>query len=612
MGTALESDGHGIDASLAWDFQTDASSVVVAVIDSGIRATHEDLRDALWSNPDELPGNAIDDDRNGFVDDVHGADFITGSGDSADDNGHGTHVAGIIGATGNNGVGVSGVAWKSQIMALKIIDANGIGITSEAVKAIDYAISEGASLINASWGTDGRSNALETAILRADAAGLFVVAAAGNENRNIDITPTYPAGYGSPNLIAVAATDSDGMLAAFSNWGTQSVMLGAPGTSILSTWASSDDAYRVEGGTSMAAPFVTGTVALLMAEGVDLDRSAIRSRIVRNATFNQFLVGKTLLGASLNAGASLANTVQTEPHDAFETPSNLIQFQVTRTGYPSLASAQTGEPIHGTDSDQGTIWYTWTPSVAAQVALSVVSDLPDAVVAVYTGSQPDELNRISRSFPDQPSVFSALSGVTYRIALSSTRNAALRPSTFTLSARPKNDPFSQAERIAAEPFLLIGSTENATREALEPLSAGGGRTVWWRWTPSESGVYVLTLDVNDLSTSFGLFQSDGLDLTRLVPVAPVGSARFGRRAGAYDLVRGRAYFLQVDSTGNRGAVFTLKGQLARQPVIVSQPPDTQVRPTKALILEVVALGIPPWPISGSSKQQRSRGPPMPG
>ncbi|MEZ5277260.1 MAG: S8 family serine peptidase [Opitutaceae bacterium] len=584
---------HGIGAAQAWEVRTDASSVVVAIIDTGIRATHEDLRDSLWSNPGELSGNGIDDDHNGYVDDVHGANFLTDSGNPSDDNGHGTHVSGIVGAAGNNGKGISGVAWRSRLMSLKILDADGIGTNSAAIEAIDYAIGEGASVINASWGSDGRSNALESAILRADAAGVFFIASAGNEARNIDITPTYPAAYSAPNLIAVAATDSNGMLATFSNWGPQSVLLGAPGTTILSTWSSSDNAYKVEGGTSMAAPHVTGTISLLMAEDADLDVSGVRSRLIRNSISNEFLEGRTLLGLSLNAGATIENAVQTEPHDAFEDPAVLIQFQNTRSAYPSLATTQPGEPVHGREADQGTVWYTWTPAVAARVSLSVVSEVPDSTVVVYTGSQPENLNRIADASPGQSSEFDALPGVAFRIVLSGARNAIPTPSTFTLSARPLNDPFSGAGKIAGDSFVLSGSTENATREPLEPASSGSGRTVWWQWTPSATGVYVLALDAADTSTRFKLYRSEGTTLAGLIPIDPVGTTVFGRQASAYELVGGQAYQLQVESMGLRGTVFSLVGQPSQSPFIASQPADAQVRPTQTLTLEVVALGTPP-------------------
>ena len=158
--------GIDIDAQKAWDTTTNASRTVVAVIDSGIDYTHPDLAANIWTNPGEIPGNGIDDDHNGYVDDVHGYDFVNNDSDPMDDFGHGTHVAGIIGAVGNNNRGVAGVAWNVQLMALKFLDANGVGYTSDAIRALDYAVANGASISNHSWGEDSYSASLDQAIAR--------------------------------------------------------------------------------------------------------------------------------------------------------------------------------------------------------------------------------------------------------------------------------------------------------------------------------------------------------------------------------------------------------------------------------------------------------------
>ncbi|MCC7375741.1 MAG: S8 family serine peptidase [Verrucomicrobiales bacterium] len=295
-----------IDATEAWDRVTDASSIIVAIIDSGLLLNHEDLAANLWSNPTEIAGNGIDDDNNGIVDDVHGLNAITGTGDPTDDVGHGTHVAGIIGAVGNNGRGTTGVAWKVQLMALKFLGPDGDGSTSAAIQCIDYARTHGARVINASWGGGGRSRSLELAIQRARSAGIVFVVAAGNDGSNNDSTPTYPASYTTDNLVVVAATTRSDTLASYSNFGASSVDLAAPGSEIRSTWFSSTQAYADASGTSMAAPQVTGALALLSARYPQATYLQLISAIKSSVEPLPSLAGKVATGGRLNIARALS------------------------------------------------------------------------------------------------------------------------------------------------------------------------------------------------------------------------------------------------------------------------------------------------------------------
>src|SRR5688572_4372272 len=254
-----------MDAPEAWEFQSAASNIVVAVIDSGVRYTHEDLAGNMWRNPDEIPGNDRDDDLNGFIDDVHGADTASGTGAPFDENGHGTHVAGIVAAVGDNGRGGVGVSWAAQIMALKFLDSTGNGYTSDAIEAIDYARRNGAKVINASFAGPEYSIAFRETLLRARSAGIVFVAAAGNETSDNDVAPTYPASYELDKVVTVATTTRHDRQAGLSNFGAQSVHLAAPGESIYSTYILDDSSYIEMTGTSMAAPHVAGAVALVRA-----------------------------------------------------------------------------------------------------------------------------------------------------------------------------------------------------------------------------------------------------------------------------------------------------------------------------------------------------------
>ncbi|MCZ7638838.1 MAG: S8 family serine peptidase [Verrucomicrobia bacterium] len=254
-----------IDAPEAWDLQSRAPNVVVALIDSGIWRTHEDLAANLWVNPGETPGNNLDDDGNGYVDDVYGVNVTTGTGAIGDSAGHGTHLAGILGAVTDNGKGVAGVAWQVQIMTCRFLDSAGQGAISDAVACIDYARLMGAHVINASWVTTEPSTALELAVASAREAGMVFVAGAGNDGQDNDRAPFYPPNLPLDNVIAVAATDAQDRLWSRSNFGAANVDLAAPGVNIHSTFFIADNNYAAMTGSSQAAAFVSGAAALVRA-----------------------------------------------------------------------------------------------------------------------------------------------------------------------------------------------------------------------------------------------------------------------------------------------------------------------------------------------------------
>jgi subtilisin family serine protease len=287
-----------IDAPEAWSTQTCSRDIIVAVNDTGIAHSHPDLAANMWVNPGEIPGNRRDDDGNGFVDDVYGYDFANGDGNPDDDHLHGTHVAGTIGAVGNNGRGVVGVCWRVRLMAVKFLNASGYGSTAGAIKSIQYATAMGAHIMNNSWGGGPFSQALRDAIADANDAGVLFVAAAGNDGRKIDAVPFYPASYDVANVLSVAATDRNDRLAIFSNYGTKNVDLAAPGVAILSTMPGG--AYGVLSGTSMAAPHVVGAAALVWSQDLSLDMSNVKALLLNSVDVIPTLSGKVATGGRLN------------------------------------------------------------------------------------------------------------------------------------------------------------------------------------------------------------------------------------------------------------------------------------------------------------------------
>ena len=294
-----------VDAPEAWDINTGSDEIIVGVIDIGVDYDNPDLAANMWTNPDEIAGDGIDNDGNGYVDDIYGYDFVYGDSDPSDVYGHGTHVSGTIGAVGNDDFGIAGVNWNVKIMALKFLDDYGYGYTFDAIKAIEYAIAEGANLTNNSWGGGGYDQALADAIAAAGEAGQLFVAAAGNDyQNNNDIWPAYPASYELDNIISVAATDHNDNLAYFSNYGPESVDIGAPGEDIYSTlpWG-----YEAWSGTSMATPHVAGAAALLWAEEPDLTWAEVKERLLSTVDIVDSLDGLVSSDGRLNLYNALKN-----------------------------------------------------------------------------------------------------------------------------------------------------------------------------------------------------------------------------------------------------------------------------------------------------------------
>jgi serine protease len=312
IGQAGEVDAD-IDAPEAWDVARTSPGVIVAILDTGIDYNHPDLAGNIWTNSGEVPGNGIDDDGNGYIDDVHGWNFVDNNGNIMDDYGHGTHVAGIIGAVGDNGIGVAGVTWSVQLMAIKFLDGSGNGWISSAIEALNYAVANGATISNNSWSGGGYDQALVDAIATAGAMDHLFVVAAGNGGRDNDLFPIYPATYDLPNILTVAATDQFDQLAGFSNYGRTSVDLGAPGVNIISTVAAAGVVAGAGGygsltGTSMAAPFVTGVAALLRSQNAGWSYQQIVNRILSTVDPLPSLETTTVSGGRLNAAAALNAT----------------------------------------------------------------------------------------------------------------------------------------------------------------------------------------------------------------------------------------------------------------------------------------------------------------
>jgi subtilisin family serine protease len=326
--------GADIRAAEGWAIRHCASNIVVAIVDSGVRYTHEDLAGNLWRHP---------------ISGEHGFNAVAGTNDPEDDNGHGTMVAGIIGASGNNGIGVVGVAWNVRIMACKFVDQFGDGTISDAIKCIDYARMNGAHIINTSWGVEEFSISLSNAVHQAGLEGIIVVASAGNRASDTDLYPFYPASLELDHVVSVAATTRTDELFFQSNYGARSVHLGAPGNEIYSTYHRADDAYASRFGTSMAAGYVSGAMALIRAEFPSDPPTRLIHRLLSSTDPLPSLENRSVSGGRLNLFRVLTEI-------SFPT----IEARLSASGN-SLEFLVVGKDGRNYTIEEGTDLRTWFP-----------------------------------------------------------------------------------------------------------------------------------------------------------------------------------------------------------------------------------------------------------
>jgi subtilisin family serine protease len=397
-----------IDAPEAWDFVTGSPGVVVAVLDTGIAYTHPDLTANMFRNEAECIANGVDDDLNGYIDDCHGIDTANGDSNPLDDNQHGTHVAGSIGATGNNGVGVAGVNWQVKLMPCKFLGANGVGDTADAITCLEYVAAMKDRAVNPvnviatnnSWGGIEFSQALYDAVEVQRQKGILFIAAAGNGgDDNVgddnDTTPDYPAALDLPNVIAVAATTRNDGRPSFSNYGRRTVQLGAPGSEILSTGLA--NGYATLNGTSMASPHVAGVAALLEAQNPSRDWRAIRNLILSGGDTTGAMTGVTVTGKRLNAFGSVNCSGAT----VFSRLKPFADIVSTTTGSPITVSALNIECAAG----RGNVAVT----ISGGGTLTLVDDgvAPDQAAGdgIYSGSYtPSAAGTRVLTFPDSTTI----------------------------------------------------------------------------------------------------------------------------------------------------------------------------------------------------------------
>lgn len=463
-----------ISSEGAWDVTTGDDSLLVLLVDTGVNYNHPDLKENIWTNPKEVAGDGVDNDLNGYVDDIHGINAITGSGDPMDDQGHGTHVAGTIGASGDNNIGVTGVNWSTKIVAAKFLSGAGYGSTADAIKAIEYGNAlrdrgEKVVVSNNSWGGGSGTLALEDAIKASANKGIMFVAAAGNESLNNDISPSYPASYNIPNVISVASVDENTMLSSFSNFGATSVHVAAPGSAIVS--CSMDGGYVSKSGTSMASPHVAGVVALVQSACAGtLSYATVKALILTQASVKPHLAGKVSSSAVVNAQYAVEGARSVCANIPGPTP------KPTRT--PTATPSPTATP---TPRPTATITPTPTITPIPPIAVALAPNKPlnaGELVTTSISNIPAATSAMQVSLALYDTTFRKYMCKTKKVPVSNQKAvltfklpAAIKSFKY-ISARVAGDTSSPESRLAIKPPLAaVSSKSQGSRAAKRVCSA---------------------------------------------------------------------------------------------------------------------------------------------
>ncbi len=565
-----------IDGPEAWDTRHDAPSVIVAVIDSGVRHSHEDIAANMWRNPGESGGgketNGIDDDADGWIDNVFGIDTVNRDGNPMDDHGHGSHCAGTVAAVGNNGLGVVGVAWQAQIMACKFLASNGSGSTSDAITCIDFARTKGAHILSNSWGGGGYSQALRDAIASARLAGMIFVAAAGNAAQNNDLVRNYPSNYEEDNVVAVASITRQDTLSGFSNFGSGLVDVAAPGSEIVSLGIGSDSSYATLSGTSMATPHVAGALALLKAQFPADGYRQLINRLLRTTVPTPALAGTTLAGGRINLADALAGGSSAPFNDDFATARILTQNALRVRSSNVAATLEVGEPENaGVPDGDTSVWWRWTAQSSGTVGVSTSGSDFDTVLGVYTGGDLGTLALVAANDnalaggTTSELTFSAAAGVTYAIAISGKGGDTGRV-IFNLGAPPTNDHFTDATTVSGS-TVEVSNVANlyASKESGEPAHGGnpGGASVWWTWTAPSNGVFTATSSGSAIDTLLAIYTGAAVQALTLVTENDDEAPGLTTSRAIFNATAGTIYRIAID--GKNGAT----GRLA---LVIAQPP----------------------------------------
>lgn len=589
-----------IDASDAWDITKGSKSVVVAVCDTGIRYTHEDLKNQMWINEDEIAGNGQDDDGDGFVDNIYGADTVNNDGDPMDGGDHGSHVAGTIGASANDDGPHVGVAWDVKLMAVKCLADWGGGSWAAIAGSVDFAVVSGASICNLSLGGTSFSQAFLDIIVAAADANVILVCAAGNSGSDNDGFPHYPSSYEVENVIAVAATDRNDALADFSCYGLGSVDLGAPGVEIFSCTSESDSSYDSYPGTSMAAPHVAGVVALMHSLQPDWSYLQIREKLLSSVDPLPSLDGKVATGGRLNAFKAVEGMGSSENGGLI--PDGIMEVGIVpASGSILLANSSTNLFVTVFDG----------PPVTNAVVSALV-EINDGVQSYFfnnKGDEPDALadDNVYSNGIDLPRLGGRMK-VTYMVEAPE-KQPYMRVVHYDVVPVPENDDYADAYKITGFGDVVEGYNIFATLESDEMIHAKSPNqagSLWWNWSPSADGKMYADVAGSDGETVIAVYVGSNLEsAARIADNSPVDGER--PNYVQWDGRRGRTYHIAVSSlTESQRGYIRLRTEIGGSPdlnppiVSITSPRNGIVSVTNRV--EVTGLAVDPQPNASGVKE----------
>lgn len=521
-----------IDIEQAWEVTSGSPETVVAVIDTGVRVTHNDLIDQIWTNEDEIPNNGIDDDMDGYVDNYKGVDFYNNDGNPDDVHGHGTHCSGTIAASANDDNPHVGVAFSATILPCKVGD---FGMPQSAIiAAIQFCVAEGVKIANCSYGGYFGGQAEYDAYAAAGVEGMIFLAAAGNDANDNDSLPMFPSSFDLECIVSVAATDRDDNITSFSNYGATAVDLGAPGLEIFSCTATNDQSYESWAGTSMAAPHVTGVVALMRSLRPDWTVLQVREKLLNSTDPIMALDGKTVTGGRLNAAKAVADM------GTFGLPDGIMEVSITP---PSGSLLMAGdkisivvEVIDGEKVENAVV--TMLMEDGNTAFFSNDGEFPDVVDGdnLYTSyfKVPEEQGKLKMT------LFVSSEG----------KEDAIRVIQYNIADIPENDNFMLAEKIPEKFAIVEAFNTFATIERNEPRHSGLAMhfaSLWWKWTAENSGSVFVDTAGSDVDTNIAVYQGNDIGELLLVERNQNHTVEERDKGIYFNAVSGKTYKFCVSS-----------------------------------------------------------------
>jgi hypothetical protein len=572
--------GADINAAEGWDYQTDASAALIALLDSGIDQNEPDLVRSIRIAEGEIAGDGIDNDGNGYVDDVMGYDFRNRDGDPEDQGRHGTAVAAFIGAAGNDGRTSSGVAWKASILNCKVLDQNGLGNVSDAIDAIDYAIAKGAKVINLSWTLDTESSLLTAALKRANDAGIIIVCSGGQHDPYEDIPlpepVPYPASLDLPLMVTVAASAPDDTLAPFTLTDRSKIDLAAPGVNLPSGLS----------GTSYATGMVSASVALAISRYPSETPQQIIRRLLENTDPIPGGAAALASGGRLNLGKMLSASSAAIPHDNFASrrviPDSVGRWTGRNNG-AGVEAIDTG--LNLTPAPKRTIWFEWSAPWAGTVTLTPGPTKPWLRVFGEAGGLPSAL--LAQNTAGKPLKVAVQQGQKLFWTLDST-NELSGGLQIDWKLPPPNDMLSKAPAITTFPFSVSGNTLGASGDKVEAKKFHSRffprESIWWKLTPP-----------TDMTLNFSVRTGNGiaylLPAKGKAPAFPKNYDFLNSASNPQQLTAGKTYFLLVvpGTPASSGAI-TVAGWEEGQVKITRQPEAREVSRGEHAALGFDAVG----------------------